>query len=217
MFLNAILIIGCVVLQGCKKTEDKSAEINVLIEQMKPLQVCGESNEVETITVRQAMAFHENHEHSHDASEDANATANASHSNHICLGVLIGCKAIGYAAEQLYGNEIPKAADFEITVKGSMDGVWDVMSLYTGRELEFAGEETELNLQSYTFTAKRISSGKSVTFCVRSGIIPDGFFAVKNQGATCSNAELRNVKQQALLNILSAENQNCFELARMVR
>ncbi|MFA5293170.1 MAG: hypothetical protein WC496_09075 [Phycisphaerae bacterium] len=206
--LNVVLMVCfSMFLQGCKESADKSSEINRLISQMKPLQVYNDGNEIMTITVNQAMAFHENHEHSQSNAESSHISQNS----HICMGVLIGYKAIGYAAQQLFGDEIPKAADFDIKVSGSMDGVWDVMSLYTGRELKFEDEETELNLQSYTFTAKRIPSDKSVTFCVRGGLIPDGFFAVKNQGATCSNAELRKVKQQALLNILSAEHQNCFD------
>ena len=92
-----------------------------------------------------------------------------------------------------------------------MDGVWDVMSFYTGRELEFEGEPKELGLESFTFTAKRISKDKFIIFRIRQGLIPDEFFALKNQGATCSSSELRKVKKQALLNILSADAKGCFE------
>jgi hypothetical protein len=93
-----------------------------------------------------------------------------------------------------------------------MDGVWDVMSLYTGKNLQFTEEPQKMDLTSFTFTAKRLSSGKSLTFCLREGFVPEEFFTLKNQGATCGNPQLRVVKQQALLNILSTEPENCFQV-----
>jgi hypothetical protein len=208
--LKALIICLAITLQGCKNTTDNSAKLNDLINQQKPLLVYNDNGDLTTITINQAMAFHENHEHTQSDSE----SSHSSQSSHICMGVIVGYQAIQYAVAELFADDPPKPADINISVNGSMDGVWDVMSLYTSRELKFEGEETELNLKSYTFTATRISDNKSIKFCLRSGLVPDEFFAVKNQGANGSDAELRKIKQLALQNILSAGHQNCFEVVK---
>ncbi|AQQ09852.1 hypothetical protein L21SP3_01671 [Sedimentisphaera cyanobacteriorum] len=208
-----ILILAIVVgsfsfLQGCEKAENKSTEINSLLGQIKPLQVQHDDNEVLSISVNQAMAFHENHEHSHSQAEDSHP----SNDHHLCMGVLTGYQAIRYAVDELFGQSVPQASDFEISVTGPMDGVWDMMSLYTGKEMRFEGEPQPMDLKSFTFTARKISEDKSLVFGLRPGIIPEEFFELKNQGATCGNPELSKLKQQALLNILSVEPDKCFEV-----
>ena len=227
-----VLVSGFLFVSGCSKSgdesEDNSAKILELSRQIVPLQICRVGKKIETITLSQAMAWHESHEHEHghghehDTAEEQTAGTveekiqTHQHHHHLCLGVVTGYQAIRYATGELFGEDVPQASDFDIKVSGSMDGVWDVMSFYTGRELEFEGEPKELDLESFTFTAKRISKDKSIIFRIRRGLIPDEFFVLKNQGATCSSSELRTVKKQALLNILSADAKGCFESLRSV-
>jgi len=213
-----VLTICLLVVEGCKKSDDKAIKIIELSRKIVPLQICRVGENIETITLNQAMNWHENHEHEQHTLEKEVAVpveeeiqTSQSH-HHFCLGVLTGYQAIRYATDELFQEDMPKASDFDIKVSGSMDGVWGVMSFYTSRELKFEGEPKKMDLGSYTFTAKRISKGKSLVFCLRSGMIPEEFFALKNQGATCSSPALRKVKQQALLNILSAEPEDCFQV-----
>jgi hypothetical protein len=128
------------------------------------------------------------------------------------LGVAVGYQAIRYAVGELFPDSVPQASDVDIKVSGPMSGVWDVMSLYAGRELKFEGEPKKLGLASFTFTARRISQDRSLVFQLQPGIIPEAFFRLKNQGATCANPEVGNAKEQALLNVLSAEPKECFRL-----
>ncbi|MCD4831840.1 MAG: hypothetical protein K8R02_08585 [Anaerohalosphaeraceae bacterium] len=225
-FAVALVLTGCLlVLPGCGKSgnesDGKAAKIEKLSRQIAPLKVCKADENIETITLNQAMAWHESHEHDHDhehnAAETDSASAqeetHASHApHHLCLGVSTGYQAIRFAAGELFPEGVANASDFDIKVSGPMDGVWDVMSLYTGRELEFDGKLKEMGLKSFTFTARRISQDKSIVFCLRSGMIPEEFFALKNQGATCGHQELGIVKRQALLNVLSAEPKDCFQI-----
>jgi hypothetical protein len=67
-----------------------------------------------------------------------------------------------------------------------------------------------MDLRSFTFTAKRKSTDQLITFRIRPGLIPEEFFELKNQGASCSDADLKKVKQKALLSILSIEPNDCF-------
>ncbi len=203
------------VLAGCDKPDneysDRAAKISELSNQIAPLKVYKNSQAIATITLLQSMAWHEAHDdHDHD---DTETTASAeAESHHFCLGVAIGYQAIRYATSDLFPQEVPNSSDFDIKISGSMDGVWDMLSFYTGRDLRFKGEPTKLDLESYIFTARRISKDKSLVFCLRSGLIPEKFFVLKNQGATCSHRELGKLKQQALLNILSSSPADCFEL-----
>jgi len=213
-----VLTICLLVVEGCKKSDDKAIKIIELSRQIVPLQICRVGENIESITLNQAMNWHENHEHEQHTLEKEAAVpveeeiqTSQSH-HHFCLGVLTGYQAIRYATDELFQEDIPKASDFDIKVSGSMDGVWDVMSLYAGRELKFDGEPQKMDLESYTFTAKRISQDKSLIFRIRQGLIPEEFFVLKNQGATCSSPALRKIKEQALLNILFTEPKNCFQV-----
>ncbi|MCK4905109.1 hypothetical protein KAS42_02535 [bacterium] len=212
------LTICLLVAESCKKSDDKAVKIIELSRQIVPLQICRDEKNVETITLNQAMNWHENHEHEQHKleketaipSEEEIQTSQKHH--HFCLGVLTGYQAIRYATDELFQEDVPKTSDFDIKVSGSMNGVWDIMSFYTGRELKFEGDPKKINLESFTFTAKRISQNKFLVFRLQRGLIPKEFFELKNQGATCSSPALRKVKQQALLNILSAEPKDCFQV-----
>jgi hypothetical protein len=212
-FLSAMFFLS---VYGCKKQDGQEAKLNELCKQIVPLQICGTDKNTKTFTLIQAMDWHEGHESEHHAVEQntIEPVSEETHQeqHHFCLGVVIGYQAILYATNELFQDGIPQASDFDINVKGPMDGVWDVMSLYTGKNLQFTGEPQKMDLTSFTFTAKRLSSGKSLTFCLREGFVPEEFFTLKNQGATCGNPQLRVVKQQALLNILSTEPENCFQV-----
>ena len=224
-FVVALVLTGYfLVLPGCGKSESESdgklTRIRELSEQIAPLQIRRPGGEsIETVTLKQAMAWHESHEHEHGDESTEAATTSAHEEkqdspghHHLCLGVSTGYQAIRYAANELFPESIPEASDFDIKVSGPMDGVWDVMSLYTGKELKFDGELRKMSLKSFTFTARRISQDKSFLFSLRSGLIPEEFFALKNRGATCGNPALGKVKQQALLNVLSAEPEDCFQI-----
>jgi len=214
----SILTSSLLVVQGCKKSDDKAIKIIELSRQIAPLQIRRSGENIEIVTLIQAMAWHESHEQEHGGNATGAAATSAQEEmqdspGHLCLGVSTGYQAIRYAVDELFPEGVvPEASDFDIKVSGPMDGVWDVMSLYTGKELKFDGEPQEMGLESFTFTARRISQDKSLLFCLRLGLIPEEFFALKNQGATCASPALGKVKQQALLNVLSAEPKDCFQV-----
>jgi formylmethanofuran dehydrogenase subunit E len=218
--LIVTLMVGlCLIsLNGCKKSSDKTVKTIELIVQIEPLKICRIGSDIETITLNQAMKWHESHEHEQHTLEKETATTpeaemqTPQEHQHFCLGVLTGYQAIRYATDKLFQDGIPKASDFDIKVSGSMNGVWDVLSLYTGRELKFDGQPEKMGLESYTFTAKRIDQNKVLIFRLRQGLISEEFFKLKNQGATCSDPAIRKIKQQALLNILSTEPEKCFDI-----
>lgn len=219
LIVTLILTSSLLVVQGCKKSDDKATKIIELSRQIVPLQICRVGENIETITLNQAMAWHETHEHEHEHDTSEAATTSAQEEmqtsqsrHHLCLGVSTGYQAIRYAVDELFPESIPEASDFDIKVSGPMDGVWNVMSLYTGRELKFDGQLQKMDIKSFTFTARRIPQNKSLIFRIRRGLIPEKFFALKNQGATCGNPALARVKQQALLNVLSAEPKDCFQI-----
>lgn len=203
-------------INGCKKSDDGEAKVIELSRQVAPLQVCRADKNIKTITLTQAMDWHESHELEYQMPDEEVVESIAGESqtiqpHHFCLGVVIGYKAIRYATNELFQEDIPNASDFDIKVNGPMDGIWDVMNLYTGKNLRFGGELQKIDLTNYAFTAERFSLDKSFTFRLREGLIPEEFFVLKNQGATCGNPRLREVKQRALLNILSAEPEICFQ------
>lgn len=222
------LPITFLVLPGCSKSgtesDSKSTEIYKLSAQIVPLQIRRYGGVIETITLSHAMDWHHHREHkqhnkSHSKTfpELSDTTAkeepHGSDSRHpLCLGVLTGYQAIRYAVDGLFGREIPDVNDFDIRVNGPMEGVWDVINLYTGRKLNFDGKLQKMDLQSFTFTAKRESTDQLITFRIRPGLIPKEFFELKNQGATCSDDDLKKVKQKALLSILSIEPNDCFQI-----
>jgi hypothetical protein len=206
-----LVLTSCLlVVDSCKKSDETGIKIIELSSQIAPLQTYRTGKNIETITLNQAMVWHEAHEKN---APDATTTSTQEEiPHHFCLGVAAGYQAIRYAVDELFLESVPQASDFDIKVSGPMDGVWDIMSLYTGRELKFESEPKKLDLESFTFTAKRISKDKSLVFRLQQGMIPEKFFTLKNQGATCSNPDIRKVKQQALLNILSVEPKDCFRV-----
>ena len=207
-----VLVTCLLAVQGCKETSGPTIDVSELVCQMEPLQVNRTDEGLKTITLAQAIAWHETHEvHEHDDSETTPA-AHEQSSQHVCLGVAVGYQAIRHAVGELFPEGVPQISDFDIKVNGPMDGVWDVMSLYTGRELTFEGEPKKLDLASFAFTAKRLSQDKTLVFRLQPGIIPQAFFTLKNQGATCANPEVGKAKRQALLNVLSAEPKDCFQV-----
>jgi hypothetical protein len=211
------LTIGLLGIGGCKESDNEAVRIAELSRQIEPLRICRAGQEIETITLNQALQWHEAHEHDHSSLEEETAAPGEMQMQtpqdpqRFCLGVLTGYQAIRYATEQLFQNSIPKASHFDIEVSGSMSGVWDVMSLYTGRQLRFDGQPQKMDLGSYTFTAKRLDQNKVLVFRLRPGLISEDFFALKNQGATCSDPAIREIKQQALLSILAREPEDCFD------
>jgi hypothetical protein len=206
-----LVLTSCLlVVDGCKEADDKAVIITELISEKEPLQANRAEKGIETITLNQAMSWHETHENK--VSDATTTSAQEKAPQHLCLGVAVGYQAIRYTVDELFPESIPQASDFDIKVSGPMDGVWDIMSLYTGRDLKFESEPKKLDVESFTFTAKRISKGKSLVFRLRQGMIPRAFFTLKNQGKTCGNPDVRKVKQQALLNILSVEPKDCFRI-----
>ncbi len=216
------------VLPGCSKSgtesDSKSTKIYKLSAQIAPLQIRRSGGVIETITLSQVMDWHHHREHkqynkSHSKTflELSDTTTKedlqSSDSHHpLRLGVLTGYQAIRYAVGELFGREIADANDFDIRVNGPMEGVWDVINLYTGRKLKFDGKLQKMDLRSFTFAAKRKSTNQLITFCIRQGLIPKEFFELKNQGASCSDADLKKVKQKVLLSILSIEPNDCFQI-----
>ncbi len=183
----------------------------------EPLRVRRADGTTETITFAQAMAWHHAHETPHD---DHPAAKHAAHSEHenaqeadgLCAGVATGYQAIRHAAAALFPDTVPDAADLELTVAGPMPGLWDMLELYAGRELERPrGRGGVLSLERFTFTARRMSTGRTLSFRLREGLIPPEFFALKNQGFSCDHAEVRRLKEQAARTILSRQPQACFE------
>jgi len=201
---------------GCTNPSE-SQQISVKTE---PLRVRRTGGKVETITFAQAMKWHHKHEDKGHADAVTSATpakTDKAHEDHdhddgLCVGAATGYQAIRFAAGRLFPGETPTAADFELSVTGSMRGVWDVMRLYTGRKLTRPKKKPgKMSLKSFTFTARRISTGKTLTFRLRDGLIPVEFFAMKNRGISCGDATLGALKKQAARKILSISPQECFE------
>lgn len=205
MTLIAVMLLAG--LCGCSKKQPASEEISILLSQMKPLRV-RENETVRTITLDQAIAWHEDREHSHEDAEQDGTQSRHSHS--VCLGVLAGFQAIHYAHQNLYAGQVPSAADFSLEVTGPMDGVWDVISLYSGKDLSFDGEMKPMDINSFTFTAHSESQDRTIRFRLKDEIIPTEFFILKNQGATCGDPEIGKIKQQILLSLLNRKSGECF-------
>jgi hypothetical protein len=71
-----------------------------------------------------------------------------------------------------------------------------------------------LSLESFTFTARRVSTDKTVAFRLREGLIAPEFFELKNRGVSCNDDALRAIKKQAARKILSAPAVECFEMCQ---
>jgi hypothetical protein len=204
------------VVPGCSKSasepDSKSAEVGELIKQVAALQVRRPDGIIKTITLAEALHRPHNDKHEHHATAQNTDSPQTEHQHQeLCLGVVTGYAAIRYAVDGLFPNEIPEANDFDIMAVGPMDGAWDVFELYTGRELSRYQTQEALNLKSFTFVAKRISTDKRITFRLCNGLIPETFFELKKQGATCSDPTLKKIKEQGTINILSTGPNNCFQ------
>jgi hypothetical protein len=161
------------------------------------------------------MVWHRTHEENHpeEASESVPADhSDAEHHEGLCAGVSAGYQAIRYATVLLFPDEIPSASDIELSVAGSMPGVWDMLDLYTGRELTRPKALSKgLSLEGFVFTGRRVSTGQRLRFRLREGLIPKAFFDLKNQGAGCDASEVKRLKARAARSILSRSPQECFE------
>ncbi len=221
--LATLTIIAAVVAAGFILTQPGCtgpSEVQQISAKTDPLRVRRSGGKVETITFAKAMDFH--HEHEDHGGTVTSATPKKSskakpdedhdHDDGLCIGVSTGYQAIRYAAGALFPDETPDAADFELSVAGSMRGVWDVMSLYAGRKLAKPKKKAKgMSLKSFTFKSRRISTGKTLTFRLKPGLIPTEFFAMKNRGVSCGDEALEALKKQAARKILSASPQECFE------
>ncbi len=213
--IAAVGAAGFVLVQpGCANPSD----VQQISAKTEPLRVRRIGGKVQTITFSQAMDFHHEHEDHTGAVTSATpaktdkAPEDHDHDDGLCVGVATGYQAIRFATGALFPGETPDAKDFELSVAGAMRGVWDVLDLYAGRKLTRpkAGQK-KMSLASFTFTARRISTGKTLTFRLRDGLIPAEFFAMKNRGVSCGDAGLERIKKQAARKILSTPPTECFE------
>ncbi len=207
MSVTVALVLG-MIFSGCKRTDETQAAIAALRAQLSPLQVRNSDGSVKTISFEQALHWHETRESDHAEAEDDH---HAAESHPICLGVLAGYQAIRYACDQLFPEESAAADDFEIEVSGPMNGVRDILALYTGKETDFKGAPGPISRNSFTFTAWKLSTNQSVVFRLREGLIPNLFYELKNEGAACGHPQLGKMKQQTILNLLSVPAGDCFE------
>ncbi len=215
--IAAVVAAGFVLVQpGCTNPSN----VQQISAKTEPLRVRRPGGKVQTITFAQAMEFH--HEHEDHAGTVTSATPKKSskakpeddhdHDDGLCIGIATGYQAIRYAAGRLFPGETPNAKDFELSVAGSMRGVWDVLDLYAGRKLTRPKtKQKKMSIESFTFTASRISTGKTLTFRLRSELISADFFTLKNRGVSCGDAKLEVLKKQAARKILSAHPEECFE------
>ncbi len=217
-----IAVFSCLIsLLGCSPEEQPATTLSTTTP--TPLRVRGEDGNVKTITFARMMAWHHEHEHHDGDSSDAASRATpassssrpkeAEHDDGLCIGVATGYQAIRYATGRLFPNQTPKASDFDISVAGAMRGVWDAISLHAGKKLAppKGQRKKKLSLESFTFTARRISTGESLAFRLRSGLIPPEFFRLKNSGATCDDPALNRIKDRVVRKILSLTPEECFE------
>lgn len=210
-----VLLVGVLALPGCGSAPD----VQELSEQLAPLQVRRTGGKVESITFAQAMDWH--HAHHTDAVTSATPATKTSkahkpaakdHDDGICIGVATGYQAIRYAAGRLFADEIPDASDLAMSIRGPMRGVRDMLTLYSGTKPPPAEpKDGKMSPASFTFTARRVSTGRTLTFRLRDGLIPPRFFALKNRGVSCGHHELEALKATAARKILSLPPQECFE------
>ena len=213
--IAAVVATGFVLVQpGCANPSD----VQQISAKTEPLRVHRPGGKVETITFARAMDFHHEHEGHTDTFTSATpaktdkAPEDYDHDDGPCVGVAPGYQAIRYAAERLFPNETPSDADFGLSAAGAMRGVWDVLDLYAGRKLTRPKtKQKKMSIENFTFTARRISAGKTLTFRLRSGLIPSEFFAMKNRGVSCGDPALEVLKKQAARKILSSSPEECFE------
>jgi len=185
-----------------------SGDAQMLSRHLEPLHVCSAGGKTESITFAQAMAWHHAREQEHAKQTPASSPSrserkDAEHDDGLCMGVATGYQAIRYAAGMLFPGETPNASDFELSVTGAMPGLWDILDLYAGRKLARPkAKQKKMSLESFTFTATRVSEGKLLSFRLRDGLIPPEFFDLKNRGETCDSPEVVHLKERAVRKIL---------------
>lgn len=168
------------------------------------------------------MSWHHRHEdhEEHYAGAATSATPTNHHNSEqhpeqggkeMCLGVAVGYQAIRYSVERLFPNEIPLDSDIDISVAGSIQGVRDILILYGGKAPPGPSKLQKFSIQSFAFTAKRISSGDSLRFSLKPELIPPRFFQLKNEGASCGHPELDALKRKTALKILCLHPRDCFD------
>jgi hypothetical protein len=204
------LLTGVLGQAGCSRSSD----VKALSNRVEPLRVCRPDGDVESITIAEAMAYHHAHE-DHDTHTATGDHSETQHEDEICVGVATGYQAIRYAAGILFPGETPKASDVELSVAATMAGLWDIMDLYAGRELTRPSVKQEtMSLESFVFTARRVSTGKTLVFRLREGLIAPEFFELKNRGVSCDDDALTTLKKRAALKVLSAPPPECFEMCQ---
>ncbi len=178
---------------------------------LEPLRVRRADSQVETITLADAMAKHHGLDHHHDHADHDHAD-HEHHAGDVCIGVGVGYQAVRYTCQKLFPNEIPASNDLELASVGNMRGTWDLFDLFLDKtHTRPVSEESKMSLSDFVFTAKRRSTGKTVTFRLRKNILPREFFQMKNQGIGCDNQKLRALKQQAVNTLLTNTPEDCFE------
>jgi hypothetical protein len=208
--LSAVVVFGLVLL-ACSGCAPRSGP-DTLSRDIEPLRIRRPDGTTVTITVADAMAYHHAHEaHSEDeAMTDGHEPAQE---EGLCAGVATGYQAIRYTVSELFAGQTPDASDLELSVAGSMRGVWDVLEMYVGRPLDRPepkkGKGT-MTLESFTFDARRVSTGRRISFRLREGLIPERFFELKGQGLSCDDPEVSAVKDKAARGILRASPRECF-------
>ncbi len=208
-----LLLVSVIIISGCKKTDDDRAAMVLLRQQMPVLVIFDAEGNNKTITLDEANLWHEEREHGHtDFQVSADKENHSARDYPLCLGVTIGYQAIRFAVDKLFGQNTPEISDFSIAAGSASDGVWDMLSFYAGKELEFTDEPGPLSRENFTFTATRISENKTCHFRLRPELISEEFFKLKNQGATCGHHQAAKLKKQALINILSVAPRDCFEI-----
>jgi hypothetical protein len=192
---------------GCSPAPGTTAALP----QVDPLRVRRADGAIQEITLADAMAYH----HRHGDHSNVVSSGEQEHEEDLCTGVASGYQAIRFAAAKLFPEGVPNASDIELSVGGGMPGVWDIFELYTGTELARPARQAGkplLSPASFTFEARRASTGQSIRFRLREGFIPARFFELKAQGFGCDHPEVNETRGRAACRILSTPPEECFDL-----
>ena len=210
VIVGVLLSLALFAQPGCSPAES----ITAAFPRVEPLRVRRIEGAVQEVTLADAMAYHHAHENHHTHAAAARRRE-ARHEDGLCVGVAVGYQAIRYATGILFPNETPKASDFELSTAAAIPGFWDILDLYAGRKLDRPKAKQErMSLESFTFTARRISSGKTLSFRLREGLIGREFFELKNSGVSGNDDRLEVLKNRAARKILSVPPSECFEMRR---
>ena len=191
IMIAVLCLLACVMGQpGCST----SGDVEALSNRLEPLRVRRPNGDVASITFAEAMAYHHDHE-DHDSHGAAADNSEAQHEDGLWIGVAIGYQAILHATGMLFHGEIHEAADFELSARGPMRGLWDIFDLHAGRQVvRPKAKQGTMSLEDFTFMAKRVSTGATLTFRLHENFIPPEFFELKNRGVTCDDDALSSLK-----------------------